>query len=51
MKGKHSIQIITSVDNINWSAPVIVDIERRNPLETATLYSCNYCGTIFDYCN
>lgn len=37
--GKHSIQIITSVDNINWSAPVIVDIEKEESLkETAWLY-------------
>lgn len=37
--GKHSIQIITSVDNINWSAPVIVDIEKEESFkETAWLY-------------
>lgn len=37
--GKHSIQIITSLDNINWSAPVIVDIEKEESLkETAWLY-------------
>lgn len=37
--GKHSIQIITSVDNINWSAPVIIDIEKEESFkETAWLY-------------
>lgn len=37
--GKHSIQIITSLDNINWSAPVIIDIEKEESFkETAWLY-------------
>jgi ligand-binding sensor domain-containing protein/two-component sensor histidine kinase len=37
--GKHSYQIITSIDNVNWSAPVIVDIEKEESFkETAWLY-------------
>lgn len=37
--GKHSIQIITSLDNINWSEPVIIDIEKEESFkETAWLY-------------
>ncbi len=37
--GKHSYQIITSLDNINWSAPVIIDIEKEESFkETAWLY-------------
>jgi ligand-binding sensor domain-containing protein/two-component sensor histidine kinase len=37
--GKHSIQIITSLDKINWSDPVYVDIEKEVAFaETAWLY-------------
>jgi ligand-binding sensor domain-containing protein len=37
--GKHSIQIITSLDNINWSDAVIIDIEKQESFkETAWLY-------------
>jgi ligand-binding sensor domain-containing protein/two-component sensor histidine kinase len=37
--GKHSYQIITSLDNINWSDPVIIDVEKEESFkETAWLY-------------
>lgn len=37
--GKHSIQIITSLDKINWSDPVYVDIQKEVAFtETAWLY-------------
>ena len=46
--GKHSIQIITSVDNINWSAPVIIDIEKEESFkETAWLYIIVSIGALF----
>lgn len=37
--GKHSIQIISSLDNINWSAPVTIDLEKEESFkETGGLY-------------
>jgi len=37
--GKHSIQIITSLDNINWSEPITIDIQKEESFkETAWLY-------------
>ncbi len=37
--GKHSIQIISSLDNINWSAPVNIDLEKEESFkETGGLY-------------
>jgi len=46
--GKHSIQIITSIDKINWSEPVYVDIEKEVAFaETAWLYITIVIAALF----
>lgn len=45
--GKHSIQIIASRDNINWSDPVIIDIEKEIKFtETAGIYISITLGSL-----